>query len=511
MIKNFIKNHTFVFILILTSLVGATSLLAPKIYSASTKENWDEYKEDLTSEGMNRHTTNDFVFALDDILSDQTENEDGSVTQTGALPSLAGVIGTVYATPPASGIYYAYDVFQNLGGKTAYAQGIGFTGLQPILPIWKAFRNITYLLFTLIFIGIGLAIMLRVKISPQAVITINNALPKVIGALILVTFSYAIAGFMIDLMYVLIGLGINVLKLGGVTPHFINIFGLGREATEVGVQKVINWGFFGLIPMFFGGKSGLGAGGSVIGALVGGIIGSILPVGGTLIGIGVGAVLIQVIWGIIALILLFKLFFELIKAYIKIILSVILSPIQIMAGAIPGMQIGGFGKWFKGLLAEILIFPAVVIVAMIGTYILQQINTQPLWTAPLIGPPDLGSTTIQGITGSITNIFTQAIIGMGFLLILPQIPSIIRNALEVESPMGSLIGKSLQPGLSTVAWPFQQTIGQYRDARSEAIRKDQVDHIRDQQEDLLRRNARAIARGLPIIGNLWGRNSNDEN
>jgi len=42
-------------------------------------------------------------------------------------------------------------------------------------------------------------IMLRVKISPQAVVTVQSAIPKLITTLILVTFSYAIAGLVIDL------------------------------------------------------------------------------------------------------------------------------------------------------------------------------------------------------------------------------------------------------------------------------------------------------------------------
>ena len=40
-------------------------------------------------------------------------------------------------------------------------QGIGFEGLSPLLNIWKAFRDIAYLLFVLVFIILGVAIMLE--------------------------------------------------------------------------------------------------------------------------------------------------------------------------------------------------------------------------------------------------------------------------------------------------------------------------------------------------------------
>ena len=42
--------------------------------------------------------------------------------------------------------------------------------------------------------------------SPQTIVTIQSALPKIVVTLILVTFSYAIAGFMVDLVYVVMGL-----------------------------------------------------------------------------------------------------------------------------------------------------------------------------------------------------------------------------------------------------------------------------------------------------------------
>lgn len=185
-----------------------------------------------------------------------------------------------------------------------------------------------------------------------------------------------------------------------------------------------------------------------MGALTGGIIGTfIMPFAGTIAGTNVGVILIRVIWLIIGLILLLKLLFGLIKAYIKIILAVILAPLQIMLGAIPGMQIGGFGKWIKGLLAEIIIFPAVLLVAMIGTSIVQNVGLEPMWIAPLIGPPQLlGNTALANlVSGAIANIFVKTIIGMGFLLILAQIPDMIRKIMGQEIDYGTMIGQAFGP------------------------------------------------------------------
>ena len=79
--------------------------------------------------------------------------------------------------------------------------GTGFDGLKPLLPLWTVFRNIVYILFVLVFVIIGVAIMLRLKIDPRTVMTIQNQIPKLIIGILLVTFSFSIAGFLIDIMY----------------------------------------------------------------------------------------------------------------------------------------------------------------------------------------------------------------------------------------------------------------------------------------------------------------------
>jgi len=109
----------------------------------------------------------------------------------------------LYTNPPASGIQYFADLGNKLKiVKPALAQqdeGIGFNLMKTTQPIWQVFRNITYILFVFILVGMGFAIMFRVKISPQAVITFQSALPRIVIALILITFSYAIVGLLIDI------------------------------------------------------------------------------------------------------------------------------------------------------------------------------------------------------------------------------------------------------------------------------------------------------------------------
>src|SRR5664279_4726537 len=117
-------------------------------------------------------------------------------------------------TPPTSSSTYFQNLADNFGiVKTTHAQtnGYGYDGLQPILPLWKAVLNIAYLFLVLIFVLIGLGIMLRIKIDPRTVMTIQNQLPRIVICILLITFSYAIASVMIDAMWVSTYVAINTL------------------------------------------------------------------------------------------------------------------------------------------------------------------------------------------------------------------------------------------------------------------------------------------------------------
>lgn len=126
----------------------------------------------------------------------------------------ASVITYPIANLPASGVYWAKDTLENSGfiPKTYAAEGVGFAGLKPFLNLWKIFRDLSYMILVLVLIAIGFMIMFRMKLNPQTVISVENALPKIVVSMILITFSFAIAGFIIDMMYVLIALGISILS-----------------------------------------------------------------------------------------------------------------------------------------------------------------------------------------------------------------------------------------------------------------------------------------------------------
>lgn len=119
----------------------------------------------------------------------------------------------LYQNMPAhTSDYIAYlgNNFNPMGVKHAYAAYSGFDKLFPIQDIWVVIRNFAYLLMVIAFMFVGTAIMFRVKIDPRTVMTIENQLPKLIIGLVAITFSFVIAGIMIDLMNILINLMYNV-------------------------------------------------------------------------------------------------------------------------------------------------------------------------------------------------------------------------------------------------------------------------------------------------------------
>jgi hypothetical protein len=130
---------------------------------------------------------------------------------------MSGLLILPLTQPPASGVYWAYSGLSNAGfiPKSYAAEasgGTGFASLAGIKGIWLLFRNFVMLLMVLVIVAIGFMIMFRAKINPQTVISIENSLPKIVIALLLITFSFAIAGFLIDLMYITIGFVVLLLQ-----------------------------------------------------------------------------------------------------------------------------------------------------------------------------------------------------------------------------------------------------------------------------------------------------------
>ncbi|MEK7550977.1 MAG: hypothetical protein AAB535_04330 [Patescibacteria group bacterium] len=253
----------------------------------------------------------------------------------------------VFAERSFSGIGYIKEKVQNLRlipEAKAQSSGFGFGALDPIKNLWSASRNSAYGLIVIATLVLAFMIMFRVKISPQVIISAQSAIPKVVGALIFVTFSYAIAGFLIDLMYIVIG--IISLILGQVMGSPTKIFDMMTNGAPI-----VGGGFLGLMLMycvvfFWVLLFTLFASGS--------IILNTTAFAGTLILFFILAIIIV---AIIMIFMFFKILWLLLKTVAQTYLLVIVGPLQIMLGAITQQM--GIGSWIRSLVANLAVYPVV--------------------------------------------------------------------------------------------------------------------------------------------------------
>lgn len=443
----------------------------------------------LNKEGSEFATTNNSINALSIMIGGawDTSGKSGSAVplkfQHGALSGIGGSIIAIYDNPPASTKEYAIDLGKTLGfiPKSAVAQGIGFSGLAPLLPLWKIFRDISYGILAIILIVVGLMVMFRKKIDPKTVVTVQNSIPRIVVALLLVTFSYLIVGLMIDGMYLLIALSISMISSAtgetiGKAMSFANAPSTAASAmvgNDAGtVYKLLDWvvnnkattavlnyanidttrttkeitdslyngGLWGMTKFFFG--SGLNAWDDVAaGASPKLKVASYALTGilGYLIGGGKGFVAGLTIFSapsllvlIILLVLLFgfiRILFMLIDAYINIIISLLVAPFQLVLEAIPGST--SFSSWIRHLLSKIIVFPITIILLLVSAILTYQPNATAIWAPPL-----LSDNGVHGMAG---------IIGLGMILIIPTFVAGIQKSMKAEPAIPGGVGAMLGP------------------------------------------------------------------
>lgn len=415
---------------------------------------------------------------------DSETNKIGFVENGGGLIGITGnMIAMTFQIPVSSTHYGSYLASKFNVPERAYAQGedgVGFDELKPLLNLWVSFRNITYLIFVILFVIIGVAIMFRVKIDPRTVMTVQNQIPKIIIALVLVTLSYAIAGFLIDMMYVFMYLsynifaptlgnnaGLNPVDLQGSNP-ITAVGALGGVKIAVhassGIGHIIGSLFDGtygkIIAGVVGALLGAGAGFAIpgVGPLLGGVFSIVGGVGGFL----AGSKLFAIIGGIIAflviaiaiLLALFRLWFALLKAYIFILISVVLAPLYIASGLIPGRS--GFGAWIRTMVANLAVFPATLVMLLLGKTFVHAFGS----FSPISGGSTSSSSNFVppfiGNPGDPTNF--AALIGLGIILLTPEVVTMVRDAIKApEFKYTSAIGKGLQGGANFAGAPVGAT------------------------------------------------------
>lgn len=457
----------FIIVAVVTSTFFAKNIVAANNILKQTQD-YQGKSNNLESWQLSSWNTT-AVNALTTFTGPIPFKEDGDIDidkykVTGLLGTSVNAIASLYS-PQSSGIQYIAQIKDNFLGKATYAQGVSFNSgnsLQQLLPMWKVLRNIIYALSAIVFIIVGIMIMLRVKISPQAVITIQSSIPNIITTLILVTFSYAIAGLIIDVSYWIQALVISLIFNGkgvGLNNSLYNegtwqtLIPIGGDLWPFSFEKLVNADFTKLsmlanrtVPV--GSMILLGAvvGEVVLGSIIGGfagLFGSGASLGGNVTGQVVGwlvgaagGIVFMVILFIIVAIWLIKLFFGLLKTYVSIILKIIVAPIEIGMGAIPNSKVG-FSSWLIDFISKVAVFP-VVLIALVFINYLVEICTAGLWV------PSLLQTTLHG-----SGLVLGAAVGLAGLAMISKLPDLVPQAIFQLKPsaFGKAIGESFTTGV----------------------------------------------------------------
>lgn len=420
-------------VLIKPGLVRAQDSMGMDNYNASMNGSNVENKPNSTAAAANAGIST-LQLILDLTAGDGTPLPGGSTTVS-LNKSMGNMIASIYRNPAASTDIYIADIFNSAGIATpAYAQGLGFASLTPILGAWKIFRNMSYIFFVIIMLALGFMIMLRQKIGGQAAVTAQQAIPRVVLALLAVTFSYAIAGLLIDFMYLLMFFMIGFFGVGD-SLNF-SIFSMGAKIISSGFDTALKGvsDFVSTNIPFTGGYTTLKDTASFLS--------------------GGAGLLAAVIVAVAIAINLFRLWFELLKTYVSILINIIAAPLLLMMEAIPGRK--AFSSWIKSLIGNLMAFPVVLLIFIVYNVLTNQLNTGvpevPEFAKDFYGNISQGGFVppyVGGVSGSNAMTF---LIGLGMILIMPDLVVQAKKAMGAKGTLfeqfGGAVADSLKRGVS---------------------------------------------------------------
>lgn len=436
------------------------------------------------------------------LVADASGNVTPKIVYNNKPGELGGLLGfttnsmiALYENPPTSSTYYLANVGKEFGISPAYAQvsGSGAGLIKPVEQLWQIMRNLSYLFFIIIFVAIGFMIMLRQKLNAQTVITIQSALPGLVVGLILVTFSYFIAALITDAAFLGVQLVaqifVSVVKLDGSIMNLFdpvdlaqksNIFDLYTNSMSTATKPLGTYvdgtyweSIKSLSSTAAAGAPSVSPTSGILSAIIIGGLGWAGGTAGLVAGAG-AAVAVAALPLIVTLVLLIaftvqflKLMFKLIMSYIMILLTTALGPAYITMSMLPGRG-GMLGMWWKTILGNALVFPAVFALFLFAGMIMS--TDQSAWSST---PPFFGNFSTKLI---------QPIIAFTIMLGSPAIPDMVKKAIGAADfgAIGSTgtagfmagfgIGSAgFKKGREKVMGPLDQQRAAYQKAYAESL------------------------------------------
>jgi hypothetical protein len=328
----------------------------------------------------------------------------------GALGVMGNLVDEGLSGPPnlQTAAFFKNELADNILSGRVFAATTDKRGTQffdPVRSIWALFRNLAYIFMALILTVMGLMVMLRYKIDPRTTMTVSAALPRVAMAIVLIAFSYPLAGFIFDLARVLKAMTDSVFA-----PIFIdNGFAL---PTATGLSPIEPFQIFIHIANAFQ-KVQFYTGGP-----------------------GIFMLFIFLIILVVLLFTAFSLFFTLVIRFANLFVQVIFAPFAFLWGMMPGQE-DTVSRWFKSFLVNTLSFPAIYFLINFAILILE-FGRSPDHEFGL--PPGLGAEKWWGFERNIAGF-----VAFGIVLAATRVPEILEDAFDV-APSSHVARAGVEPG-----------------------------------------------------------------
>lgn len=413
----------------------------------------------------------------------------GDTPRFNVVDAVAGLNSSVLQQRPASGVdylqgrIYALTSFgsvsaqtnnstpddQGITSRTAFYSpgGTGFDLLRPIQNFWSWAVRIVYGFMLIIVIILAFAIMFRQKLSGGVEITVQNAIPAIVMAFILVPLSYAISGLFIDGITIgtnavhafLIGTpgspGNVIYETSGdpenlYTPR-VGTNPIGETAPDRGFYPDdvrVDWlrardsinvtETFGELGRDVGEASGLN--GNQIFLAVGRIVNAITGREDNATEFTWVGDIVQFFLSILTLYIAVLIFIALVKKYITLILYPVLSPFVFATVAIPGNGTKSIMQYAKVMGAAALAYIVTYAMFLLSIIFTSQefLNTIPTFASASFNPPLLGLRSIGFGSNELTELLFT-LIGLGIYFSIPSTLKSIDSALGADQPLPKFI------------------------------------------------------------------------
>lgn len=314
---------------------------------------------------------------------------DNLVNQNALLPGSIILLSKVSPTSNDAISLKGYLATINpLTAPTAQASGTDeLAQVRFIINLWRYFLNMAYVMMVVVIVAIGFLIMFRFNIDPRTVVSVENSIPRIIVALVLMTFSFAFAGLILDLS--------RIVALMFFPDR--SFFGVGQVSDIT------------IIAAFT--------------AVVGGMIGLAFASGPAMPFIALGIVLA----GFYILTLIFNILYQIMYRYAQFILMTILAPLIFALSAVPNFSSLASG-WFKRQVALLLSIAGIFFLVNIAFSIIGS-GTPSALPSPIASIPGKGVGVIDFL---IHIVFNNIVIGIGLLFYATKVPAIVDELLGIK-------------------------------------------------------------------------------